>query len=282
MNQATDYFAMIPSATDTIYCQNTVLIYSILSQKFEVEIISETTIKSVRLTSNRLIVVTEDKIDIFKFRTGIRHLASYKTYPNPMGLCEITPLIIPGKNFIVYPGITIGSIYFMEITAELEIYFRGLSTTGKIDAHDEEISCLAINPTGALIASSSSKGTSIRIWNIHLKVMVAELSLGPNTATLSCMNFSPNSEFVCCSNAKGKIQVFKLIKSNLNRQSSSSQTALASFTLTSETGCICTFSNRDTVVAISLDGIYRILKLSNDGISCIQEQRLTFLRRPRN
>lgn len=58
------------------------------------------------------------------------------------------------------------------------------NTLGKIDAHEEEISCLAINVHGTLIASSSSKGTSIRIWNIVFKIMVCELRFGPNIATL--------------------------------------------------------------------------------------------------
>lgn len=58
------------------------------------------------------------------------------------------------------------------------------NTLRKINAHDEEISCLAINSHGTLIASSSSKGTSIKIWNTTLNFMVCELRLGPNIATL--------------------------------------------------------------------------------------------------
>jgi len=57
-------------------------------------------------------------------------------------------------------------------------------TLGTINAHDEEISCLAINQLGSLIASTSSKRTSIRIWNTFFKTMVTEIKLEPNTGTL--------------------------------------------------------------------------------------------------
>jgi len=53
-----------------------------------------------------------------------------------------------------------------------------------LNAHQGEISCLAINRLGTLIASASSKGTLIRIWDTCHKVKVAELRRGSDTATL--------------------------------------------------------------------------------------------------
>jgi len=53
-----------------------------------------------------------------------------------------------------------------------------------LNAHQGEISCLAINTLGTLIASASSKGTLIRIWDTSHKVKVAELRRGSDTATL--------------------------------------------------------------------------------------------------
>jgi len=63
-----------------------------------------------------------------------------------------------------------------------------------INAHQGNISCLAINRLGTLIASASSKGTLIRVWDTCHKTMVAELRRGSDTATLywyviSCLHF---------------------------------------------------------------------------------------------
>ncbi|KAL5233997.1 hypothetical protein ACI65C_001407 [Semiaphis heraclei] len=147
-----------------------------------------------------------------------------------------------------------------------------------LNAHQGEISCLAINPLGTLIASASSKGTLIRIWDTCHKVKVAELRRGSDTATLYCINFSPNSEFLCCSSDKGTIHIFAVIESDLNRRSSlspfsffssycQSQWALATFTVPPEVGCICTFLTQDTVAAICLDGTYHKFGFSKDGTS---------------
>lgn len=57
-----------------------------------------------------------------------------------------------------------------------------------LNAHQGEITCLAINPLGTLIASASSKGTLIRIWDTSHKVKVAELRRGSDTATLYWYN----------------------------------------------------------------------------------------------
>lgn len=58
------------------------------------------------------------------------------------------------------------------------------STPKIIKAHQGEITCLALNSHGTLIASASSKGTLIRIWDTTRKTKVVELRRGSDPATL--------------------------------------------------------------------------------------------------
>jgi len=58
------------------------------------------------------------------------------------------------------------------------------SPSSRINAHEGEVSCLAINVSGTLIASANSNGTIIRIWDIILKVKVVELRRGLEAQTL--------------------------------------------------------------------------------------------------
>lgn len=56
-----------------------------------------------------------DKISVFTFPSVVKHIINLDTRPNPMGLCEITPLETSTKQIIAYPGNKIGSIHLMVI-----------------------------------------------------------------------------------------------------------------------------------------------------------------------
>jgi hypothetical protein len=56
-----------------------------------------------------------DKISVFTFPSVVKHIINLETRPNPMGLCEITPLETSTKQIIAYPGNKIGSIHIMVI-----------------------------------------------------------------------------------------------------------------------------------------------------------------------
>lgn len=53
-----------------------------------------------------------------------------------------------------------------------------------LNAHQGEITCLALNKQGTLVASASSKGTLIRIWDTIRKTRIVELRRGSDPATL--------------------------------------------------------------------------------------------------
>jgi WD40 repeat protein len=275
MLNSSNFIAIVSGGKYPKYCQNTVLIYDAMLEKFVMEVVCDSNVKSVLLRRDKLVIVTVDKISVFTFPTAIKHIINLETRPNPMGLCEITPLETCTKQIIAYPGNKIGSVHIMDIS---NLEATSSSAPAILNAHQGEISCLAINRLGTLIASASSKGTLIRIWDTCHKIKVAELRRGSDTATLYCINFSPNSEFLCCSSDKGTVHIFAVIEPDLNRRSSlspfsffssycQSQWALATFTVPPEVGCICTFLTQDTVAAICLDGTYHMFAFSKDGTS---------------
>lgn len=93
------------------------------------------------------------------------------------------------------------------------------SSPATISAHQGELACLTINQTGSLVATASDKGTLIRVWDTTKKVLVNELRRGSDPAIVYCINFSLDSNFLCCSSDKGTIHIFALKDSHLNRRS---------------------------------------------------------------
>jgi WD40 repeat protein len=88
-----------------------------------------------------------------------------------------------------------------------------------IDAHQGELGCIAINQSGTLVATASDKGTLIRVWDTVKKVILNELRRGSDPATVYCINFSLDSDFLCCSSDKGTIHIFALKDPHLNKRS---------------------------------------------------------------
>lgn len=88
-----------------------------------------------------------------------------------------------------------------------------------ISSHQGEVACLALNAQGTLVATASEKGTLVRVWDTLKRSLLVELRRGSDPATLYCINFSPDSEFLCCSSDKGTIHIFALKETHLNRRS---------------------------------------------------------------
>jgi len=273
MLYSTNVFAIIAGGRYPKYSQNTVLIHDAISKKFVMEINCSSAVKAVRLRRNKIIVATQSQIDLFSFPTPISHIMKLETRPNPMGLCEVSSLETSEKQVIVYPGNKIGSIHIMDVSNLNE---ASSSAPVILNAHQGEITCLALNKQGTLVASASSKGTLIRIWDTIRKTKVVELRRGSDPATLYCLNFSPDSEFLCCSSDKGTVHIFALKDSDLNRKSSlstlsffssyvESQWALATFTVPPEIACICAFLSSNTVIAVCLDGTFHKYTFLRDG-----------------
>nr|CAD7412074.1 unnamed protein product [Timema poppensis] len=132
-----------------------------------------------------------------------------------------------------------------------------------------------------MVATASNKGTLIRVWDTTRRAQLVELRRGSDPATLYCINFSGDSEFLCCSSDKGTVHIFALKDTHLNRRSTfsnmgflgnyvESQWALANFTVPPECACICAFGSRSSVIAICLDGTFHKYVFNADG-NCNRE-----------
>ncbi|XP_050437315.1 WD repeat domain phosphoinositide-interacting protein 4-like [Adelges cooleyi] len=277
-------FAIVAGGRYPKYSQNTVLIYDDLVKKFVMEIICPSAVKAVRMRRDKLVIASINQISVFTFPVPTKHILTMETRPNPMGLCEVSPLETSEKQVLVFPGHKIGSIQLLDVS-NLETSSSSAPIT--LNAHQGEITCLAVNQQGTLVASASSKGTLIRIWDTVRKTKVAELRRGSDPATLYCINFSPDSEFLCCSSDKGTVHIFALKDSDLNRKSSlstlsffssyvESQWALTNFTVPPEMACICAFLTSNTVIAACLDGTFHKYTFLKDG-SCRRKAYNIFL-----
>ncbi|KAF8828331.1 hypothetical protein HHX47_DHR4000602 [Lentinula edodes] len=89
---------------------------------------------------------------------------------------------------------------------------RSLTVANVIQAHKSPISFLSINSTGTLLATSSDKGTVIRVWTIPGAEKLYQFRRGTREAKIYSMNFNSVSTLLAVSSAHDTVHIFKLAR----------------------------------------------------------------------
>jgi len=133
------------------YANNTVLIYDDNTKQFILEFTFPAPIKAIRLrkdkyffkklfnlqlfttliTTFRLVVALRKQIHVFSFPEPAQRLMTLETRDNPLGLCELAPLMTAERQLLVFPGHKIGSIQLVVriIFNSIILYFFPIFTS---------------------------------------------------------------------------------------------------------------------------------------------------------
>ena len=150
----TNLVALVAGGRKAKYADNTVMIFDDLSSKMVLEFTCPDPVLAVRLKKDKLVAVCRNKIHVFSFPNQARKLFSVDTRDNPLGLCEVSPLRTGDREVMVFPGYKTGSIQMMDLfTSEQKVS----SAPVVVNAHKNELVCLAVNQAGSLVATASTK-----------------------------------------------------------------------------------------------------------------------------
>ncbi|CAH0558946.1 unnamed protein product [Brassicogethes aeneus] len=280
----TNILAIVAGGSRPKFADNVLLIYDDYAKKFLMEITFPSSIRAVRLRRDKLVVALLNQIHVFSFPTPTQRLFSMETRENSRGLCEVSPLASAEKQILIFPGHKLGSVQIVDLACTE----MGVSSAPVwILAHKSDLGCIAVNQQGTRIATASNQGTLIRVWDSTTKQLLVELRRGSDPATVYCINFSRDSDYLCCSSDKGTVHIFAIKKTNLNKRLTlsttgilgkygDSQWALANFTVPPESACICAFGGNNSVIAICLDGTFHKYVFNDDG-NCNREAYDEFL-----
>lgn len=97
----------------------------------------------------------------------LKLLHQIETLPNPRGLCCLSHHA--NTSVLACPGLRRGQV---------RVEHFGLHMTKFINAHDNTISCFTLTMDGLLLATASTKGTLIRIFNTLDGTHVQEVITG--------------------------------------------------------------------------------------------------------
>ncbi|SGZ30487.1 BQ5605_C048g12380 [Microbotryum silenes-dioicae] len=192
------------------------------------ELTFPTTILAVKMNRRRLVVVLEERIYIYDI-SNMKLLHEIETSPNPQAICALSPS--SENSFLVYPSPLPSPTTPFSATPPaappssssasnngdvLLFDAVSLSVTNIIQAHKAPISCVALNPSGTLVATSSDKGTVIRVFSLPNGDRVHEFRRGSYPAKIYSITFNAVSTLLGVSSDTETVHIFKLTNGGKN------------------------------------------------------------------
>ncbi|KIK53769.1 hypothetical protein GYMLUDRAFT_49197 [Collybiopsis luxurians FD-317 M1] len=208
------------------------------------ELLFPSSILAVKLNRKTLVIVLETEIYIYDI-SNMRLLHVIETTPNPEAICALSPSA--DSSYLAYPSpvpspttpLTAGSSLPPSSTTTsttsttspsqsttsqsgdvLLFSTRTLTVANVIQAHKAPISFLSLNSTGSLLATSSEKGTVIRVWSVPAAEKLYQFRRGTREAKIYSMNFNTVSTLLAVSSAHDTVHIFKLGRGGRDASSS--------------------------------------------------------------
>ena len=156
--------------------------------------------------------------------------SSYLAYPSPVPspMSLATTPNSPSPNSTANSSVASSSTSSQHQSGDVLLFStRTLTVANVIQAHKSPLSFLSINSTGSLLATSSDKGTVIRVWSIPGAEKLYQFRRGTREAKIYSMNFNLVSTLLAVSSMHDTVHIFKLGTSKSSGESSNGSTSSA-------------------------------------------------------
>ena len=194
----TNILGLVGSDNNKEYKRCHVVIWDDYQQKSLSELKFSQNVLNLKLRKDKIIVVCLDKIYLFDLKT-FKNLDIIETGENPNGCIGISYAIETTK--IAYPD---------KIKGKIKIKYYEKSKIITIDAHLKTLGNIVMLFNGDLIASATECGTIIRVFDTENGNLLKEVRRGKDKASISCITFSKDYNFLMASSNRGTVHVWSL------------------------------------------------------------------------
>ncbi|KAL5561512.1 hypothetical protein UlMin_031259 [Ulmus minor] len=191
-------WAMVGGGREPQYPPNRVMFWDDSQNRFLGELSCRSVVLSVRLRRDLVFVVMEHKVSVYNF-SDLRLMHQIETISNPKGLCVVSQLA--RSPVLVCLGLQKGQVRVEHYSSRRTKY---------IVAHDSRIACLALTSDGQVLATASTKGTLVRVFNTVDGTLLQEVRRGADRAEIYSLAFSSTTQWLAVSSDKGTVHVFSL------------------------------------------------------------------------
>ncbi|KAG5519227.1 hypothetical protein PMAC_002315 [Pneumocystis sp. 'macacae'] len=192
------------------------------------ELTFPTLVLSIKLNCHRLVVILEKQIYIYDISNMKLH--TIETSPNSSAVCSLS---YSSENcYIAYPLQNLLSLEFLTLMSKLKmncpkssvlsgyVLFDALALhpINIIEAHKSPLAFISLNSNGTLLATSSDKGTVIRIFSIPSAIKLYKFRRGTSLAKIYSMNFSLTSNFLCVTSNTETVDIYRLFSDEVSKR----------------------------------------------------------------
>ncbi|BAU79957.1 conserved WD-repeat containing protein [Tokyovirus A1] len=145
---------------------------------------------------SKMVVSTDEKTYLYDLET-LKLLGGYETTQNPHGSLAVNS--DRAQHVFAFPGMKQGYVHIIR---------NGISLFVK--AHEGVLRVLSLNREGNLLATTSEKGTAIRVFDTTSGERVANFRRGKTETKINHISWSKDSKFLCVSSERGTSHVFRM------------------------------------------------------------------------
>lgn len=165
--------------------QNKLLFWDDFIRNFIFEVEFDDNIISIKLRKTTFCVITKSKLYLYKFN-DVSLIDELNIYHNNPKIYDIN--YHKNNIIIAIPDSKNGTI----LIKKYELYSGKRNPGILINAHESSLSYLCLNKDGTLLASSSEKGTIIRLFDTKSGKLLKQLRRGASIANIYTISFKNN------------------------------------------------------------------------------------------
>jgi len=199
--------AMVGGGPNPKFPLNKVMLWDDFQAQIIAELEFSSPVKGVRIHRNRVVVILETKSYVHNF-SDLKILDQIDTFYNPSGICAVCPST--DNQVMAFLGKDEGTILIKNYTQ---------NTSRVIHAHDNAISQICLNVDGIRLATASTRGTLVRIFDTESGKQLLEFRRGSSPAAIESLSFNNRSTSLALSSDKGTIHIYSCANGKENRQS---------------------------------------------------------------
>ncbi|KAI9574554.1 SVP1-like protein 2 [Boletus coccyginus] len=225
---------LLGGGTSPLYPPNKVIMWDDAAGVEVAELEFRERVRGVACRRGWLAVALRRRVVVFEVHDTVVRRAEYDTCDNPRGILAMatetyaTLLTIPGKQMghvqLVHlppcvPPAPLGPPPSVPPSKTPPLPLK--HPVSMIAAHESALTTLSLPPSGRFLATTSSRGTLVRIWDTTSGKLLREFRRGADTAEIYGVAFRPDEKEVGVWSDKGTVHIFSLVSSGAsNRQSS--------------------------------------------------------------
>lgn len=215
-----------------LYPPNKVIIWNDAIGKDVAELEFREKVRGMACRRGWLAVSLRRRVVVFQIGKSVTRYGEWDTYDNPRGMLAMATA--PYSTLLATAGRQTGHVQLIHLPPCPIAVLRDPPPSSPprkappplskqavyiIAAHDSALTTLCIPPSGRLLATTSVRGTLVRIWDPLTGQLVKEFRRGSDKADIYGVAFRPDERELCVWSDKGTVHVFDLMSNSTNRQS---------------------------------------------------------------